>query len=298
VRVIACLDEAPIVVGGAEMPEFPNRHHLLERLRKRIRPAENDDFFLVFGPEDDCRTAAEEIRLRFCDATVGVPKETRQALVGGFTTFERILPGPDRMYPDTDSPPTRVTKERVEEARSRLRPAPWERIERYMSWRVPEETAHYLIRKGGAEILDTVVEKTGVDGLFAAIVLGQQFKALKRAGIPVQRLGAAEWVQIFDLFTDGRIPREAVPALARRMAQDRLDAETACTALDIALKGCEQWAGELDRLTMEGYSPERVDNDEKRVRFLAGRAVKMLKGRAPAAEVAALIRSKVSEVVR
>ena len=105
------------------------RDKILERLRKRVRPAENDDFFLVFGPEDDCRTAAEEIRLRFCDATVGVPKETRQSLVGGFTTFERILPGPDRMYPDTDSPPTRVTKERVEEARLRLRPAPWDRIE-------------------------------------------------------------------------------------------------------------------------------------------------------------------------
>ena len=63
------------------------------------------------------------------------------------------------MYPDTDSPPTRVTKERVAEARSRLRPPPWDRIARYMSWRVPEETAHYLIRRGGAEIVDAVVGK-------------------------------------------------------------------------------------------------------------------------------------------
>lgn len=300
VRVIACLDEAPIVVGGSQMPEFPNKHRILERLRKRLRPAENDDFFLVFGPEEDCRTAAEEIRLRFCDATVGVPKETRQALVGGFTTFERILPGPDRMYPDTDSPPTRVTQERVEEARSRLRPAPWDRIERYMSWRVPEETAHYLIRKGGAEILDAVVEKTGVDGLFAAITLGQQVKALKRAGIPIQRLGAAEWVQIFDRFTDGRIPREAVPALATRMAKDGLDADAAGAALGIALKAKDQWAPELDRVTLEGYSTERVDDDEKRVRFLAGKATKLLKGKAPAAEVAALVRARVRqlEVVR
>jgi len=298
VRVIACLDEAPIVVGGSQLPEFPNKHRVLERLRKRVRPADNDDFFIVFGSEEDCRTAAEEIRIRFADATVGVPQETRQALVGGFTTFERILPGPDRMYPDTDSPPTRVTKERVEEARARLRPAPWERIERYMSWRVPEETAHYLIRKGGAEILDAVMEKTGVDGLFAAITLGQQYKALKRAGVPIQRLGAAEWVQIFDRFTDGRIPREIVPAVAQRMAQDGLDADAACASLGIALKGRDQWLGEVDHLSMEGYSTERVDNDEKRVRFLAGKAMRMLKGKAPAAEVAALLRSKITEVVR
>jgi glutamyl-tRNA(Gln) amidotransferase subunit E len=295
VRVIACLDEAPIVLSSAQMPEFANKHRILERLRKRVRPAENDDFFIVFGPEEDCRTAAEEIRLRFCDATVGVPKETRQALVGGFTTFERILPGPDRMYPDTDSPPTRVTKERVEEARSRQRQAPWDRIEKYMSWRVPEETAHYLIRKGGAEILDAVVEKTGVDGLFAAITLGQHVKALNRAGIPVQRLGAAEWVQIFDRFTDGRVPREAVPALAACMAKDGLDADGACAALGIALKAKDQWTTEIDRVTLEGYRTERVDNVEKRVRFLAGKAKKLLKGKAAAVEVAALIRAKVAQ---
>lgn len=292
VRVIACLDEAPIVIASTQMPEFPNRHRLLERLRKRVRPAENDDFFLVFGPEDDCRTAAEEIRLRFCDATVGVPKETRQALVGGFTTFERILPGPDRMYPDTDSPPTRVTQERVEAARSRLRPAPWDRIEKYLSWRVPEETAHYLIRRGGAEIVDAVVEKTGVDGLFAAITLGQGAKALKRAGTPVERLGTGEWIQVFDLFTDGRIPREAVPAIAARMAKQGLSAEGACSALGIAPQGRDQWQGEIEQLTMEGYDAERADTEEKRVRFLAGKAVRMLKGRAPASEVAAFIRAK------
>ena len=297
VRVIACLDEAPIVVSSAQMPEFANKHRVLERIRKRIRLGENDDFFIVFGPEGDCRTAAEEIRLRFCDATVGVPKETRQALPGGFTTFERILPGPDRMYPDTDSPPTRVTQERVAEARSRLRPAPWERIERYLSWRVPEETAHYLIRRGGAEIVDAAVERTGVDGLFAAITLGQRVKALQRAGIPVQRLGMDAWLAIFDRFTDGRLPREVLPAVARRMAQEGLGVDEACLSLGIAPQSRDQWLGLVDHMTLEGYDGTRADCDEKRVRFLAGKAVRMLKGRAPAGEVAAFVRTKLASEV-
>jgi glutamyl-tRNA(Gln) amidotransferase subunit E len=281
------------------MPEFANKHRVLERIRKRIRLGENDDFFIVFGPEGDCRTAADEIRLRFCDATVGVPKETRQALPGGFTTFERILPGPDRMYPDTDSPPTRVTQERVAEARSRLRPAPWERIERYLSWRVPEETAHYLIRRGGAEIVDAAVERTGVDGLFAAITLGQRVKALKRAGIPVQRLDMDAWLAIFDRFTDGRLPREVLPAVARRMAQEGLGVDEACLSLGIAPQSRDQWLGLVDHMTLEGYDGTRADCDEKRVRFLAGKAVRMLKGRAPAGEVAAFVRTKLaSEVVK
>ena len=297
VRVIACLDEPPIVLSSAQMPEFVNKHRVLERIRRRVRLGENDDFFLVCGPEADCHTAAEEIRLRFCDATVGVPKETRQALVGGFTTFERILPGPDRMYPDTDSPPTRVTRERVAEARARLRPAPWDRIGKYLSWRVPEETAHYLIRRGGAEIVDAAVERTGVDGLFAAITLGQHVKALRRAGIPVQCLGTDAWVQIFDRFTDGCIPREAVPSVARRMAEDGLGVDEACASLGIALQARERWLGALDDLTMEGYDSGRGDSDGKRVRFLAGKAVRMLKGQAPASEVAAFVRARLGQEV-
>ena len=118
--------QAKVVVESSGLPDYPGNWQsvestvaaivdilasLIERLRKRVKPGDNDDYFLVFGPEDDCRTAANEIRLRFADATEGVPKETRQALAGGFTTFERILPGPDRMYPDTDSPPTRITED-------------------------------------------------------------------------------------------------------------------------------------------------------------------------------------------
>ncbi len=31
----------------------------------------------------------------------------------GTNGFERILPGADRMYPDTDLPPKKITKEKI-----------------------------------------------------------------------------------------------------------------------------------------------------------------------------------------
>jgi glutamyl-tRNA(Gln) amidotransferase subunit E len=294
IRVIACLDQAPIVLSSAVLPEFPDRHRVVERLRRRVKPEANDDYFLVFGPEEDCHTAANEIRIRFADATEGVPKETRQALTGGFTTFERILPGPDRMYPDTDSPPTRITDERVAAIQARLKPAPWERFARYGSWRVPDETTAYLIRKGGAEIVEAVVEKTGVDGLVAAIEIGQRAKALRRAGIPVERLGAAEWIAVFDLLAGGRIPREAVPVIATRIAKDGLSAADAAAAEEIGIVGRGEWLPALDTLSMDGYFAEKGDTPEKRLRFLAGRAVDALRGRAPAKEVVAELRDRVA----
>lgn len=292
IRVIACLDQAPIVLSSAILPEFPGKHRVVERLRRRVKPEANDDYFLVFGPEEDCRTAAEEIRIRFADATDGVPKETRQALTGGFTTFERILPGPDRMYPDTDSPPTRITAERVAKIGARLKPAPWERFARYGSWRVPDETTAYLIRRGGAAIVDAVVEKTGVDGLVAAIEIGQRAKALRRAGIPVERLGAPEWVAVFDLLAGGRIAREAVPVIATRMAKDGLSAADAAAAEGIGIVDRGEWLPALDTLSMDGYFEEKGDSPYKRLRFLAGRAVDALRGRAPAKEVVAELRER------
>jgi glutamyl-tRNA(Gln) amidotransferase subunit E len=297
-RVIACLDELPIVFSGAQFPQFQTRNIVLDRVRKRTGAGANDDVFIVFGPEDDVRTAAEEIRLRFADATLGVPKETRQSLAGGYTTFERILPGPDRMYPDTDSPPTRVTKERVAGIRSQLKPTPWARIERYGSWRVPEETSRFLIRRGGAEIVDAVVASTGVDGLVAAIQIGQRAKALKRAGIPVERLGAAEWVQVFDLYTGGRIAREAIPVIATRMAKDNLSAEAAAAVEGIALVGRETWQAEAKHVAQDGHIRWRTDQRGAKLRYLAGRAMDRLKGKAPAKEVAAWLNEQLEEAGR
>jgi glutamyl-tRNA(Gln) amidotransferase subunit E len=298
IRVIACLDEAPIVFSGALFPQFQGRNLVLDRVRKRAGVGANDDVFVVFGPEDDVRTAAEEIRLRFADATVGVPKETRQALVGGYTTFERILPGPDRMYPDTDSPPTRVTEARVAAIKARLAPAPWTRFERYHAWGVPEETSQFLVRRGGANSVDAAVERTGVDGLTAAVIIGQRAKALARAGIPVQRLGPAEWVEVFDLYAGGRIPREAVLLVAGRMAKDGLRAADAAVAEGIALVGREEWQRQLEGLSMAGYLASKGDGAGKRLRFLAGRAMRQLRGRAPAKDVAAWLADRLQEMAR
>ena len=88
---------------------------------RRALHADNDDALVVlWGPEPDCATAAREVFLRLVDALDGIPAETRQARRDGTTGFERILPGPDRMYPDTDTPPLPIPDAWVEAARIAL----------------------------------------------------------------------------------------------------------------------------------------------------------------------------------
>jgi hypothetical protein len=114
----------------------------------------------------------------------------------------------------------------------------------------------------------------------------------------VKRLGAGEWVQVFELFTSGRIPREAIAHVAGRMAADGVTAEAAAAAEGVALQPREHWRQEADQVTLDGYHAGRNDSPERRLRFLAGRAVRMLRGRAPAAEVAAYLRGALGEAAR
>ncbi|MGE5362307.1 MAG: Glu-tRNA(Gln) amidotransferase subunit GatE, partial [Bacteroidales bacterium] len=124
IRVIAGLDQRPILMHSEKWPDYHRSLQELRRVRAALHCSPEDAIVLVWGPEEDTVTAANEVRLRYIDALDGIPNETRQPFEDGSTDFERILPGPDRMYPDTDSPPTRVTRERVERLHSGLQPRP------------------------------------------------------------------------------------------------------------------------------------------------------------------------------
>jgi Glu-tRNA(Gln) amidotransferase subunit E-like FAD-binding protein len=105
-------------------------------------------------------------------------------------------------------------------------------------------------------------------------------------------------VDAFDLYTGGRIPREAVPVVAGRMAKDGLRAAEAAAAEGISLVGREQWQRQLAGLSMAGYLASRDDGAARRLRFLAGRAMAQVRGRAPAKDVVGWLAGRVEEMVR
>ncbi|RLB51264.1 MAG: Glu-tRNA(Gln) amidotransferase GatDE subunit E, partial [Deltaproteobacteria bacterium] len=99
VRVIAALDQQPILLHSEKWPDYAGSQRELRRVKRHLHCGPTDAVVVVWGPHQDTLTAVEEIRLRYVDAIDGVPNETRQPYEDGTTDFERILPGPDRMYP-------------------------------------------------------------------------------------------------------------------------------------------------------------------------------------------------------
>ena len=237
VRVIAGLDQAPILLSGEKWPDYRGALHDLRRVRARLHCEEDDAIVVVWGSEEDCVTALNEIRLRYADATDGVPNETRQPFEDGVTDFERILPGPDRMYPDTDSPPTRVPRDRVQRLKAGLQEVPWSREARYAAAGIPRSTIHFLIRRGGAAIVDRVVAACGADLRRAGFLFGERLVGLHRAGVDVERIPAERWCEYFTAVRERPVLLEAWEILARRMAvqpDDNLDSILRATGLNRA----------------------------------------------------------------
>ncbi len=245
---------------------------------------------VVWGPERDTRTAADEVRLRYLDALHGVPNETRQPKGDGSTDFERILPGPDRMYPDTDSPPTPVTRERVERLRAGLPEPPWRREERYAAAGVPRGTIHYLVRRGGARLVDRVVAEAGAELRCAAFFFGERLKGLRRRGVDVAAVAGERWVELFRAFGQRPVLAEAWAAIVRRLAREP-QAGVASALLALGLDRAPQaWRDELPRV-LESAEAEAYDGDPgRRLRHATGRAADALRGRVPAREVTAAVR--------
>ena len=112
VRVIACLTTLPNI-AHSDSPSESLSSPEWESVRKAVKATRDDTVVVVWGSRDDAKTGTQEIAIRAREAATGIPSETRQALPDGTNGFERILPGPDRMYPDTDLPPKQVTEDRL-----------------------------------------------------------------------------------------------------------------------------------------------------------------------------------------
>ncbi len=290
IRVIACLDQQPTLVHDAQWPEHEGSARELERLRERLDCGSDDALVVVRGALDDTVTAAEEIRLRYVDALDGVPNETRQPKPDGSTDFERILPGPDRMYPDTDSPPQALTPDRVKRLHGTLPPPPWEREARYGSVGVPLPTIHFLIRRGGARLVDLVVDKSGSDLAWTCYFFGERLKGLRRSGVPVDRIPDASWIALFDRFKAQPALREAWKAIVSGLAECP-DVDTVLADLGLR-QPCDDLPGSVQStIEAEPFQPPPQDNGQRK-RFLMGCLMSGLRGRVPAMAVDAALSSE------
>jgi glutamyl-tRNA(Gln) amidotransferase subunit E len=263
VRVIACPAE-PRFMAQQAGSEGPSQREWSE-LAGSVGAQADDAVLAAWMPREDAATAAREILIRTREALQGVPPETRQAFPDGTTGFERILPGPDRMYPDTDTPPLPIPDSMVAEVRAARAETPWDRQARYECMGIERRMARALA---------TAVWKDLFDGIAPA------------RGEPARRLaGALEKRLPFHLRrrrgARARFPRELPEAarlapLVRALEKDWIRPEALVLALDAVLEDPARTPEEV----LAGLWP--APGDEERLARLArevARAARAMEGR-------------------
>jgi glutamyl-tRNA(Gln) amidotransferase subunit E len=241
---------------------------------------------VVWGNREDAATGAQEIIIRAREATVGVPSETRQALLDGTNGFERILPGPDRMYPDTDLPPKRITQERLDRVRRRLPVPVWLREERFRELGLGPELAANMAASAYAGLLERASTTAKISPGLAASLLLRVEKLLKKHGLDPARLDEAAAEAVFARYRQAEARRDwLVNALLEAARNGRVPEKP---------EGGRAGLGEVERAVRESaaaLSSLKRPSPDKKERALVGLVMRRLEGRADGAVVSGLVRS-------
>ncbi|MDP3461556.1 MAG: Glu-tRNA(Gln) amidotransferase subunit GatE [Bacteroidales bacterium] len=175
-KVIACLEKPNMVHSESIVPEVEVENW--QKVANLLSTGKNDAVLIFWGQQEDMKTALETIEERCRMAFEGVPNETRKSFENGTTIFERVLPGADRMYPDTDSAPIPLEDDYIDSLSKNLPEDIIDRFNQLRKWNVPEDTYTYIFSKNYYPLIDRMVKELEVDPRFLGTFIGHRLKNL------------------------------------------------------------------------------------------------------------------------
>jgi glutamyl-tRNA(Gln) amidotransferase subunit E len=227
-----------------ELPGLGISDAVLTELNRRLSLGDRDAFVLVVDrSRERAESALRRVVSRARAAVEGIPGETRDPLPDGRTRYSRPLAGRDRMYPETDVPPVRLTPER----RERLRRTLPER---------PEALRHRLEREHGLspEVVRQIVyseeepvfEELTSRGRPAALVvrlLLQDLPALPTDSAPSLFQPPVDVLDdLLSAVETGRFAKEGIP-----------------TVLGALVRGAPTLEAAIERAGLSGFSPSDLE---------------------------------------
>ena len=193
-KVIACLGKPNMIHSEDENLSCSD----FQTSREILNSKEGDGQIIFWGPEADITTALDTIEERCKLAFWGVPNETRKALPDGTTIFKRVLPGPDRMYPDTDSAPIPILEDMIKKAEKNRQTEISVRIKKLKDWGIPEDCFQFILKKDLFNLIEKIIAGSEFPSSFVGTVIGQNLKHI----VGKYRFSSLfDYARIYDLFT-------------------------------------------------------------------------------------------------
>jgi glutamyl-tRNA(Gln) amidotransferase subunit E len=276
-KVIACIEKPNMV--HSEMFDDVVGEKAWAKVQSLLGSREGDAQLIFWGPEDDIKTALETIEERCRLAFAGVPNETRKSFEDGTTIFERVLPGADRMYPDTDSAPIPLEDAEIDEAMQRLPKMVSERIAQLVEWRVPEDTHTYLLKNNLVPLLEKAQVELQVPARFTSRLLAHTLKHLQGQYPMLPDFSHAKVYELLKFLSDRKLDL----AIAKRMLfhlyqHPKMDFESILITLNFKEISKEEIFAKVPFLVKK-YKEIRTSHDDSAgLRWVMGNLSKLATG--------------------
>jgi glutamyl-tRNA(Gln) amidotransferase subunit E len=283
VRVVACLTTLPNIIHSDGAAETLTSSEW-QTVKKAIGATEDDTVVIVWGNAQDAKTGASEIAIRAKEATIGIPSETRQALHDGTNGFERILPGPNRMYPDTDLPPRRIARQHLGQIMKEVPPPIWENRQWYRELLIPDDLAWPLCGSPYAVLFRTAVKEWHVPPVLAAVTLIQYPKRVARKLKGPVTFSESTFAEILLAYRDRLLAKEGILPVLLSVAAGSTFSRHAlpgpCTETE--LRG-------LIAQAKERISTMKLHHPEQYATILLGLLMEKIRGRYDGGELAHML---------
>jgi glutamyl-tRNA(Gln) amidotransferase subunit E len=282
-----------------ELPGYGISEEEVSNVKSALNLGERDAFVLIAEMEHKAREAGDIIIKRAQQAFTGVLEETRDPLPDGTTQYSRPLPGKARMYPETDVPPIRITKNRLEGIKANLPELPEQKQKRFIdTYKLNIEWAKQLIAQGSDDLFIALVEKHK-DPKFQKIigrVLLNTISELESEGLDVSKIDLKLLNEMFDSLEMGKFAKEGVTDVLRYILENNVPFKKAISELNLV---------SLDDSVMEEIITtivnERSDFIKEKgmeaVGPLMGVVMKELRGKVDGKKVNAALKSEIEKII-
>jgi glutamyl-tRNA(Gln) amidotransferase subunit E len=284
-------------VGGIfhtdEMPNYGITAEEVSLLRKTVKADKLDAVVFVADTAENAFDALRAVIERAQEALTGVPTETRAAKDDGTTRYMRPRPGAARMYPETDIPPTLITKELVEKVRENLPEPAEKRILRLgKQYGLNAKLAKQLADSEYSLLFEEAAKETNLQPSIIAAFLTETLKALKRDGIQVKKVEEDQIKSIFKAVSSGELAKEAVADVFSWLSKnEKKSVQNAVNALGLQMFTETELTPIVNRV-VEANKQSVNELGKNAYGMLMGAVMKEVRGKANPELVAKLVREQ------
>jgi len=297
-KVVACLEKPNVLSSDAHDGASRLAEKDAAAISGLFANARSDDAqLLLWGPAEDMETAIDTIRERCKLAFEGVPNETRKSLPDGTTLFERVLPGPDRMYPDTDSAPIPIEDAHIERIREGLALEVSVQREQLREWEVPEDCHEYILRRNLMPMMRRTVEECEISPRLLGTLLGHRLKRIQGVSVEGDGFSFSKIYALIKYLQDLGLTFDLIPVMLEELyTHPKMVFESILTTVGFKKKSEQEILAGLPVLSAKFDEIRTSPSENAKVDWIMGRLRPLALGNMNLSELRSRVEKEINHV--